>query len=74
MTEGRRGLGRLRREACADRLGMFEAGKSSKQVAGVAMRTPAFSLRTYVHPMDDGLGDAHFLDRAVTVTEPATSV
>jgi hypothetical protein len=53
---------------------MFEAGKSRKQVAGVAMRTPAFSLRTYVHPMDDGLGDAHFLDRAVTVTEPATSV
>ena len=35
---------------------------------------PGFTLRTYLHPMDDGLGDAHFLDRAVPVTEPAASV
>jgi hypothetical protein len=25
-------------------------------------RAPAFTLRTYVHLMDDGLGDADFLD------------
>jgi hypothetical protein len=27
---------------------------------------PAFTLRTYVHLMDDGLGSADFLDAAVT--------
>lgn len=27
---------------------------------------PAFTLRTYVHLMDAGLGDASFLDHAVT--------
>ena len=62
-------------EACADRLGMFEAGKSMKQVQEwLGHEDPGFTLRTYLHPMDDGLGDAHFLDRAVPVTEPAASV
>lgn len=28
---------------------------------------PGFTLRTYVHLMDDGLGDANFLDGAVRV-------
>jgi hypothetical protein len=28
---------------------------------------PGFTLRTYVHLMDDGLGDAAFMDDAVQV-------
>jgi integrase len=28
---------------------------------------PGFTLRTYVHLMDEGLGGAEFLDAAVTV-------
>jgi hypothetical protein len=27
---------------------------------------PGFTLRTYVHLLDEGLGDANFLDEAVT--------
>ena len=27
---------------------------------------PGFTLRTYVHLLDDGLGDAEFLDAAVS--------
>jgi len=30
---------------------------------------PAFTLRTYVHMLDDGLGEVGFLDDAVTVTD-----
>ena len=28
---------------------------------------PAFTLRTYVHLMDEGIGDTAFMDEAVTV-------
>jgi hypothetical protein len=31
---------------------------------------PAITLRTYVHLMDDGLGDADFLDRLVVASVP----
>jgi hypothetical protein len=31
---------------------------------------PRFTLRTYVHLIDDGLCHADFLGRAATVTEP----
>jgi integrase len=57
------------RHTCASLL--FEAGKDVKQVQEwLGHADPAITLRTYVHLMDDGLGDADFLDLAVTVTEP----
>ena len=58
------------RHTCASLL--FEAGKDVKQVQEwLGHADPGFTLRTYVHLMDDGLGDADFLDRAVVVVEPA---
>lgn len=33
---------------------------------------PGFTLRTYVHLIDDGLGDAYFLDAAGWATPWAT--
>jgi integrase len=57
------------RHTCASLL--FEAGRDVKQVATwLGHADPAFTLRTYVHLMDDGIGDADFLDAAVT-TDPA---
>jgi integrase len=51
------------RHTCASLL--FAAGKSPKQVQTWLGHTdPAFTLRVYVHLMDDGLGDADFLDAA----------
>jgi integrase len=52
------------RHTCASLL--FEGGKNIKQVSGwLGHADPAFTLRTYVHLIDDGLGDAEFLDAAV---------
>lgn len=52
------------RHTCASLL--FEAGRNIRQVAEWLGHTdPSFTLRTYVHLMDGGLGDADFLDRAV---------
>jgi integrase len=52
------------RHTCASLL--FEEGKNIKQVsAWLGHADPAFTLRTYVHLLDDGLGDAEFLDAAV---------
>ncbi len=51
---------------------LFDAGKNVKQVQEwLGHADPAFTLRTYVHLMDDGLGDADFLDDVVqpSVTE-----
>ena len=60
------------RHTCASLL--FEAGKDVKQVQEwLGHADPAITLRTYVHLMDDGLGDADFLDRAVTVAEPGVA-
>jgi integrase len=60
------------RHTCASLL--FEAGKSIKQVQEwLGHEDPGFTLRTYVHLMDDGLGDADFLDRVVTVTEQVSA-
>jgi hypothetical protein len=42
-------------------------------VTSRACAISAITLRTYVHLMDDGLGDADFLDRPVTVTERVAS-
>ena len=52
------------RHTCASLL--FEAGRNVKQVAEwLGHMDPAFTLRTYVHLMDAGVGDAEFLDEAV---------
>lgn len=49
------------RHTCASLL--FDNGKHVKQVADwLAHADPAFTLRTYVHLLDEGLGDAEFLD------------
>lgn len=52
------------RHTCASLL--FEAGRDVAQVAAWLGHTdPGFTLRTYVHLMDGGVGDAAFLDSAV---------
>jgi integrase len=51
------------RHTCASVL--FAAGKSPKQVqVWLGHSDPAFTLRVYVHLLDDGLGSADFLDEA----------
>jgi integrase len=48
----------------------FEGGKSVKQVQEwLGHADPGFTLRTYVHLLDDGLGRADFLDEVVTRAE-----
>jgi integrase len=45
---------------------LFDAGKNVRQVAEwLGHADPAFTLRTYVHLLDEGLGDADFLDAVV---------
>jgi hypothetical protein len=34
---------------------------------------PSFTLRTYVHLMDEGVGDAEFLDEAISGSESSDS-
>jgi integrase len=54
------------RHTCASLL--FEAGRNVKQVSEWLGHADAgFTLRTYVHLMDEGIGDAAFLDQAVQV-------
>jgi integrase len=54
------------RHTCASLL--FEAGRDVKQVAEwLGHADPSFTLRTYVHLMDEGIGDAAFMDEAVQV-------
>jgi integrase len=51
------------RHTCASIL--FAAGKTPKQVrVWLGHADPAFTLRVYVHLLDDGLGDADFIDAA----------
>jgi integrase len=46
----------------------FAAGRNIAQVsAWLGHADPAFTLRTYVHLMDDGPGDAAFMDEAVAL-------
>ena len=53
------------RHTCASLL--FESGKDIKQVSTWLGHSDAgFTLKTYVHLMDSGVGDADFLDAAVT--------
>jgi integrase len=52
------------RHTCASLL--FDEGRNVKQVQEwLGHADPGFTLRTYVHLMDDGVGDADFLDNAV---------
>lgn len=49
------------RHTCASLL--FAAGKNVKQVqVWLGHADPGFTVRTYIHLMDEGLGDAGFLD------------
>lgn len=59
------------RHTCASML--LESGKNIRQVAAWLGHTdPSFTLRVYTHLMDDGLGDAAFLDGAVKGNSRAT--
>lgn len=59
------------RHSCASRL--LSEGRSIRQVSGWLGHTdPAFTLRTYVHLMDDGLGEALVGNRWAT-QDPATA-
>src|SRR5829696_4363065 len=62
------------RHTCASLL--FEAGRDVKQVSAWLGHTdPAFTLRTYVHLMDNGIGDAAFMDQVfATSVEAGNSV
>lgn len=54
------------RHTCASML--FAAGRNVKQVSEwLGHADPSFTLRTYIHVMDEGVGDAAFLDDAVRV-------
>lgn len=57
------------RHTCASLL--FAAGKNVKQVQEwLGHADPALTLRTYVHLLDEGLGDADFMDNAV-IADPS---
>ena len=54
------------RHTCASLL--FAAGRNVKQVQEwLGHSDPGFTLRTYVHLMDEGIGDAAFLDRIIGI-------
>jgi hypothetical protein len=47
---------------------LFDGGKNVRQVSEwLGHAHPSFTMRVYVHLMDDGLGGADFLDQAVNV-------
>lgn len=53
------------RHTCASLL--FDAGRNIKQIQEwLGHHDPGFTLSTYVHLIDQGLGDADFLDAALT--------
>lgn len=59
------------RHTCASML--FARGKNPKVVQmWLGHADPGFTLRTYVHLIDDGLGDADFLDESKWATPRAT--
>lgn len=56
------------RHTCASLL--FEADRDVKQVSEwLGHANAAFTLKVYVHLMDGGVGDAAFMDEAVTVSD-----
>jgi integrase len=59
------------RHTCASVL--YEGGKTTRQVAAwLGHANPAYTLKTYVHLLDDGLGDADFLDKELKLVWPWT--
>ncbi len=53
------------RHTCASLL--FDAGRNLKQIQEwLGHHDPAFTLSTYVHLIDKGLGDADFFDDALS--------
>lgn len=59
------------RHTCASLL--FEAGRNVKQVSEwLGHSDPSFTLSTYVHLLDDGVGDADFFDDALQGNRKAT--
>jgi integrase len=53
----------------------FERGANVTQVAALLGHAdPSFTLRTYVHLMDEGIGDAEFTDDAVGGSVPPVHV
>ena len=57
------------RHTCASLL--FDQGRNVKQVQGwLGHADPSYTLRTYVHLMDEGIGDASFMDAVVTPVQP----
>lgn len=53
---------------------LFAAGRDVKQVQEwLGHSDPGFTLRTYIHLQDEGVGDAAFLDAAVVVAEPGAA-
>lgn len=61
------------RHTCASLL--FEGGKNVKQVQEwLGHHDAGFTLKTYVHLIDDGLGGADFLDQAVKAGEGGNRV
>jgi integrase len=58
------------RHTCASLL--FDAGRNIKQVQEwLGHADPGFTMRTYVHLMDEGVGDAAFMDDALQVGKEA---
>jgi integrase len=54
------------RHTCASLL--FANGKNIKQIqTWLGHADPAFTLRTYIHLLDDGVGSANFLDDAIEI-------
>jgi integrase len=48
---------------------LFEAGRNVKQVSEwLGHADPSFTLNTYVHLLDEGVGDAEFMDEVFTAS------
>lgn len=61
------------RHSCASLL--FDAGRNIKQVsAWLGHADPAFTLRTYVHLLDEGIGDASCFDDLLAPAAPVSKV
>jgi site-specific recombinase XerD len=53
----------------------LEAGRNVKQVqTWLGYADPSFTLSTYVHLMDEGIGDAEFMDQAIGGSAPPVHV
>lgn len=61
------------RHTCASLL--FEEGRNVKQVqAWLGHADPGFTLKTYIHLMDSGVGSAAFMDEAVGTHERKANI